>query len=880
MELRSTLGVTSLDTTTKTYTINVGRPGSGENHLIGIKMTHDAGVRIREYIPHLDRTVTFWSANPDPPIEQFADRNVTEYTVAVPSAATEFAIIIPNRVDSQFSTVRMDDQSYPVQPFTLTLNDAGTPTPIEFVVTAQNGDEETYTITVNRPAATAAASLSEDATSGGAFGVTNLGRAQIASSRLAPARSSAVPFFNPAVDTTPPEVFVEVFGTLGLNGWHTDDVTVIWSGSDPESPITDVSPGCVLLTLFDDTTPEGVTLTCTLISAGGSTTRSVTIRRDSTTPVVLATVLKGGLPINEAVWSDQDLTVRFTCVEEGSGLATTCPLDSEVTTDGTNTLVSGPICDLAGNCASASVTARIDRTGPVLTIPASLNVTTSGGDKVVAFSATASDALSGVTGEVWCDPASGSIFPVGTTQVTCTIRDLALNITSDSFDVNVEFIPPPRLNGVPGNITTAVETSDGAVVSYALPTASDGSTVTCAPASGSTFLPGTTQVSCTTGTGLSASFLVTVRDPDAPVLNGLPGTIIAEAESAAGAAVSYASPTAEDSGGASAPVECEPASGSTFPLGTNTVVCEATGAVLTASAGFLVIVQDTTAPGLTNPDDIEQEGNTTGGANVTLSASTATDIVDPAPGVSCDQESGFFPLGKTTVICTATDSSNNQSQGSYTVTVADTTAPDITAPPDTTVVTNVAGGYTGSFGAPTVSDIVDGSPSVGNDAPALLSMGTTVVTWTATDASNNSATVSHTVTVIPVTLTVDIKPGDDPNPLNLNGNGVLPVAVLGTDTVNVHDIVVTSLRFGVGGTEEEVVHRGHIEDVNGDDVDDLVIHFRKTGLGIPIDTAGGTLVTLTLTGQFNDGRDLEGQDEVLITPSNEKGRDKGGKGPK
>ncbi len=36
-------------------------------------------------------------------------------------------------------------------------------------------------------------------------------------------------------DTTPPEITPAVSGTLGTNDWYTSDVTVSWTGSDPES---------------------------------------------------------------------------------------------------------------------------------------------------------------------------------------------------------------------------------------------------------------------------------------------------------------------------------------------------------------------------------------------------------------------------------------------------------------------------------------------------------------------------------------------------------------------------------------------------------------------------------------------------------------------
>ena len=128
---------------------------------------------------------------------------------------------------------------------------------------------------------------------------------------------------------------------------------------------------------------------------------------------------------------------------------------------------------------------------------------------------------------------------------------------------------------------------------------------------------------------------------------------------------------------------------------------------------------------------------------------------------------------------------------------------------------------------------------------------------------------------------IDIKPGSDPNSINLNGNGVVPVGVFGTATFDVNDINVGTVRFGVLGTEAAAVHSGHIEDLNGDGIDDMVLHFREGELGIDVNTPGNTTLDLLLTGELDDGSAFEGKDEVRITPNNpDKSRGKGGKGPK
>src|SRR5206468_11268031 len=91
-----------------------------------------------------------------------------------------------------------------------------------------------------------------------------------------------------------------------------------------------------------------------------------------------------------------------------------------------------------------------------------------------------------------------------------------------------------------------------------------------------------------------------IADTTPPVISGVPGAIIAEATSATGAVVAYALPSAIDARDGAVAVSCAPASGSTFPIGTRAVTCEATDAAGNrSSASFTVTVRDTTPPALT-----------------------------------------------------------------------------------------------------------------------------------------------------------------------------------------------------------------------------------------------------------------------------------------
>jgi len=134
---------------------------------------------------------------------------------------------------------------------------------------------------------------------------------------------------------------------------------------------------------------------------------------------------------------------------------------------------------------------------------------------------------------------------------------------------------------------------------------------------------------------------------------------------------------------------------------------------------------------------------------VPLGAATATDLADASPAVTNDAPT-TFALGTTVVTWTATDSGGNASTATQSVTVVDVTPPALTPPPNVTV--EATGPQMAvALGTATATDAVDPSPTVANDAPATFPVGTTVVTWTATDANGNASSATQSVTVVDTT---------------------------------------------------------------------------------------------------------------------------------
>ena len=105
-----------------------------------------------------------------------------------------------------------------------------------------------------------------------------------------------------------------------------------------------------------------------------------------------------------------------------------------------------------------------------------------------------------------------------------------------------------------------------------------------------------------------------------------------------------------------------------------------------------------------------------------------------------------------------------------------------------------------------------------------------------------------------VNISIDIKPGGNPNSINLKSKGVVPVAILTDEAFDATTLDPMSVEFGPDGAKE--THgRGHIEDVDGDNDLDLVLHFKVQDIGIACGDISASLRAKTFSGEAIEGAD-------------------------
>jgi hypothetical protein len=318
----------------------------------------------------------------------------------------------------------------------------------------------------------------------------------------------------------------------------------------------------------------------------------------------------------------------------------------------------------------------------------------------VTYALHPADAVSGVQSTNYCLDLVGncSSGPSYSSPITLSVESASNHVRFSSIDFagNIQPIQDsgtiridktaPTISLPPSELNPIIEAT-GPFTSFTFhPTVTDNldpaPILTSNLPTGSLFPLGTTVVTWTAkdsaGNTSTATRTVTIKDTKSPTFDPF-NNITVEATSPAGAVVTFA-PTATDVTGTPT-VTCDPSSGSAFALGVRVVECTATDSSGNKSTmSFGVTVKDTTPPVISPVADIVREATSPSGAIVTFTNPTATDLVDGSVTVNCTPPSGsLFPLGLTSVSCSAMDSHSNLSATSFVVNVVDTTAPNVTS---------------------------------------------------------------------------------------------------------------------------------------------------------------------------------------------------------
>ena len=212
----------------------------------------------------------------------------------------------------------------------------------------------------------------------------------------------------------------------------------------------------------------------------------------------------------------------------------------------------------------------------------------------------------------------------------------------------------------------------------------------------------------------------------------------------------WSPPTATDNCSLSSLIPSHPP-GSSFGKGTTVVTYTATDASgNTSTCSFNITIVDTIVPTITGCMNITVSANASCEAVVNWTPPDYSDNCTGTVLTSTRTPGSIFIKGTTVVTYTATDAAGNTVICSFNVTVVDNTPPILSAcPGNKTVSADASCQAVVSWVPPSYSDNCSGTILSSTKSPGnTFNTGTTLVTYTATDAAGNTATCSFNVTVL------------------------------------------------------------------------------------------------------------------------------------
>jgi hypothetical protein len=542
---------------------------------------------------------------------------------------------------------------------------------------------------------------------------------------------------------------------LGASGTAAITVAMIDNGSfDPDGTIASLNVNPATVNCSNVGTVN-VTLTVTDNSGLTATCVGVVTVVDNISPVITGcpsniTVNAGAACTATATWTVPSITDN--CAG-GSIVRTTGPAPGSTFGLGATNIVY-TATDASGNTSTCAFTVTVvDVTAPTINnCPSNITVNAAPCMNAATWVApTVSDNCSATIVQTTGAP-SGTPLNIGAHTIAYTATDGSGNTAICSFTVTVLDITPPTIS-CPNDTLIPADPGSCAAANPDLGEFSASSTCSSGlSVSNDAVFPMPLGVHTVTYTasdnnGNTATCMqqVTIIDAQAPVAICQNITVNLGAGSVSIVAAQVNNGSTDNCSIASTSV-----SPNTFnAVGTYNVTLTVTDAAGNTDDCVAVVTVTDVNPPVAVCQDITVTLDANGNATITSAQldggstdnGTIVSIVAGQTSFDCSD------VGNVSVTLTVTDDGGNVSTCDATVTVVDNINPSITCPTNVSVNTNSGCTATGvALGTPITADNCT-DVSVTNNAPVAFPIGTTVVTWTVTDNSGNTATCLQNVTV-------------------------------------------------------------------------------------------------------------------------------------
>ncbi|HEV2251213.1 MAG TPA: Ig-like domain repeat protein [Candidatus Limnocylindria bacterium] len=288
-----------------------------------------------------------------------------------------------------------------------------------------------------------------------------------------------------------PQAGIGTPGVVEYCGWYTSQPVVHWN-------VTTTGPSgavwnCPDYVLLGNSPSTGTPTTCFANNGDGkgSTSLTVYLQALTTPPTITASATTPNGPYTGG-WTNQNVTVSFACASDPTfGPASpivSCTPPVTVSAEGTTTLVSGTVLDIAGTTASTTYgPIKIDKTPPTISVAAKLadNTAYTFGQwtsQDVTLTFTCADPGTVSSGVASCPPTQTITSTRGITPASVTDNAgnvVTIQVGAINIDKTVPTIVATATAGA-SPYSGASPTNQTVVVTFACGT--DGAPVTCPPA--------------------------------------------------------------------------------------------------------------------------------------------------------------------------------------------------------------------------------------------------------------------------------------------------------------------------------------------------------------------------------------------------------------